>query len=334
MRIVKQKGVALIAILIVLVLASLILSSYVVREAQVLDDQLRRKATDRLLLLGLSTEGWIRQQLVIDARQTNSDTLTEPWAQEVTALPVEGGVLNGRLIDLDRFVNLNRFTAYTEKKYEVESEKDNSDISLIERVFAQAQIALPTGALESLIDWQDRDKSSTRGGFESVDYQLLDPPYRAADGALSDLAELHLVNGFEQVELSSLANVAVALPDDLLSVNVNTAPKEVLAALWDGIDDDAAATLIAMRESQSWGAVTDFIDDLAQLLGAEKSLVEQALNRDGYSVISVNSKYFYLDIKLRLDDIEMWYRSTLNRRVDGEAISVSVESRSVTYEAI
>ena len=74
------------------------------------------------------------------------------------------------------------------------------------------------------------------GGAESSYYKTLNPPYSARNAKMTTVNELSLVKGFTTDMVAKLgpfvtvyANQGEPFPDQ--TVNVNTAPKEVLMAL-------------------------------------------------------------------------------------------------------
>jgi len=112
-------------------------------------------------------------------------------------------------------------------------------------------LQIPDEAWSSLADWQDNDDQTRSNGAETPYYQAQKPPYKARNGKLATIAELSLVKGFtpERVEaLRPFVTVYAYLPSATLSpVNINTAPKEVLAALDEGIDDRMAERILEAR---------------------------------------------------------------------------------------
>ena len=110
---------------------------------------------------------------------------------------------------------------------------------------------IPDELWNAVADWMDADESPRANGAESPYYQTLKPPYTAHNGRLTTIAELSLVRGVtaEQIgKLRPFVTVYAAQPGAPLSpVNINTASKEVLAALDEGIDDRMAARILEER---------------------------------------------------------------------------------------
>jgi len=104
----------------------------------------------------------------------------------------------------------------------------------------------------AVADWIDIDEMPRSGGAETSYYQTLKPAYSARNGKLMTLTELSLIKGFTPEMLEKLRPYLTIFPDQANSpqVNVNTASKEVLAALDDRIDDRMAERIVEERRLQ------------------------------------------------------------------------------------
>lgn len=105
-------------------------------------------------------------------------------------------------------------------------------------------------------DWIDIGDSPLSGGAESSYYRTLKPPYSARNGRLMTLTELSLIKGFTPEMLDKLRPYLTIYADqvDFPRVNINTASKEVLAALDDRIDERLAEQIVAERRLQPFKA--------------------------------------------------------------------------------
>ncbi|MBI5485066.1 MAG: type II secretion system minor pseudopilin GspK [Deltaproteobacteria bacterium] len=109
------------------------------------------------------------------------------------------------------------------------------------------RLELPDELWGALADWIDSDDLPRSGGAESPYYQNLKPGYAARNGKLLTLAELSLVKGFTPEVLSKIRPFVTVFSDQG-GININTAPKEVLAALDDRIDDRMAERILEERQ--------------------------------------------------------------------------------------
>src|SRR5262249_49228070 len=104
--------------------------------------------------------------------------------------------------------------------------------------------------VDSLEDWQDADELRRLNGAESDDYYLRLPvPYRARNGRLQDIAELRQIRGITPemydgtAEKPGLAGLTTVHGGN--TININTAPAPVLAAL--GLPGAAVADIVQSR---------------------------------------------------------------------------------------
>jgi general secretion pathway protein K len=97
----------------------------------------------------------------------------------------------------------------------------------------------------------DSDETPRSNGAETPYYQVLKPPYTAHNARLATLAELSLVKGFKPDHIIALKPFVTVFTDrggaPFSPVNINTASKEVLSALDEGIDDRMAERILEER---------------------------------------------------------------------------------------
>jgi general secretion pathway protein K len=113
------------------------------------------------------------------------------------------------------------------------------------------RLQIPEELWNALADWLDSNDETRSGGAETPYYQTLKPPYVAHNAKLANIAELALVKGFTPERIAALrpfVTVYAEQPGAPLSlVNINTASKEVLSALDEGIDDRMAERILEER---------------------------------------------------------------------------------------
>jgi general secretion pathway protein K len=103
----RQRGTALITAILVVALATAIAASLT---WDLFLDQRRafgRVAVDQGLMYSLGAEAWAAKILRDDAQDNQVDHPGEPWATQLTPLPIEGGQIQGRIEDLNGRFNLN-----------------------------------------------------------------------------------------------------------------------------------------------------------------------------------------------------------------------------------
>jgi general secretion pathway protein K len=127
-----------------------------------------------------------------------------------------------------------------------------------------AQLQIPDSVWNALADWIDTDDLPRAGGAESSYYKTLNPPYSAHNGRMTTVNELSLVKGFSPDMVAKLgpfvtvyANQGSSLVAQTVTVNVNTAPKEVLMALDSRINAGMAEQILEQRQLAPFKTVGD-----------------------------------------------------------------------------
>lgn len=288
----RQRGIAVItAILVVALVASA--ASFMAWQQQLWVRQvenLSAQAQGRTVVLAALQ--WARSVLADDARRNSVDHLDEGWAQPLAPLPVEGGELVGGLSDQQGRFNLNSLVR--------EGRTSATDLAVFRRLLELLQ--LPPDLASAVVDWVDPDSKATYpGGAEDMDYLGLDPPYRAANRALTTVDGLARVKGFDAETLARLRPFVTALPT-ATPVNVNTAPAEVLAAAVADLPLDQAEALVTARKGRHFKDLADF-----------RARLPKTVTQVNEAVVSVSSRYFLVAGHARFGRAKVGYEALLER---------------------
>lgn len=295
-----QQGVALITALVVVAIAT-IAATWLLTSLQ---QDIRRSASvlqqEQAWQYALGAEAWASRRLEEDARESKYDGLTEEWATELPPLPVEGGSISGRLLDLQGRFNLNSLLT-RDGKYDSQAQSRLRRLLEIED--------LPPDLTLAILDWIDADNEPAGpGGAEDSAYLALDPPYLAANRPMVVPSELRLVKGIDTQAWKKLEPLVSALPEST-PINVNTAPAEVLASLGMSLSQ-AEGLASALHESPA-----ERIEDF--LLYPE---VQEA--RIGQQGLSVSSHWFRLEVQVEIGQIRLDYRALLHRDEQGRVRTI------------
>ncbi|MFN8604459.1 MAG: type II secretion system minor pseudopilin GspK [Candidatus Binatia bacterium] len=221
-----QRGVALIMAVLIVALATMLAVGVVYRG--VLDQ--RRTGTllamDQAFQIALGAEAWAADFLQRDLQQSQGDNLSETWAQPLPPLPVDGGTVAGRLVDLQGRFNLNNLVF-------ADGTPNPDAIEQFSRILVA--LDLETSWASIMADWIDLD---TQPGFpdgaEDNVYLGQVPPYLAANMPVTRASEIMALPGFGPDRWARLKPYVTALPVGT-KLNVCTAPGIVLDALSDGL---------------------------------------------------------------------------------------------------
>lgn len=272
---VSQRGVALVTALLVVALATVAAVAMATR----LHVDMRRAGNllhgEQAYTYALAAESWAQVILRRDSEDNKTDSYQDDWATSLPPIAVEGGLVDGRVDDLQGRFNVNNLVG---DNGAVDAPNLKYFEQLLERLELEPSLAT------ALVDWIDSDLDVTfPGGVEDETYLLLDPPYRAANRRLTDISELRLVQGFTPEIMEILAPHVTALPSATL-INVNTATPEVLLALHVELDQADIDTLIAMRDEKAFETPDDFL--AADALAGLTLVVSVGVDSDWFRVLT------------------------------------------------
>ena len=272
----RQHGLALIVAMLVAALAAAVAVSVATAQSQWSSQVEHRRDQVEAQSIALAGIAWARAIVLADA--PGIDYLGEPWALPLPPTPVENGDVQGRVVDAQSMLNVNTLG-------------NAQHATAARQRFAKlfATLGIPGSTLASTIDWIDADDVPEPDGAEDAWYMAQTDASLTANGPATRIEEIAAVRGMTVPAMTRLAPFVTALPEDDTPVNVNTAPPEVLAALLDGIDADALATLVAYRVQHPFINIDDF---RAHLPPSGVTIVDQAL-------ISVETHYFLVSVRAR-----------------------------------
>lgn len=237
-RIANQRGVALIAALLVTAILLTLVSDFIYRmyiassRAGNLKDGARAGAlaSDGVVLAKAGLEQLIRKDanIVLDKEGlVFSQPAGEGLSVEIRATD-ESGRLSVRAV--------YPMTGLSDPKIE----------SSLRKFFKEMKLQ---GSLtDSLSDWIDGDDVTRPGGAEAAQYRSTKRPYKPRNNYPETLDELLLVNGFTPEVFDAVGRYLTVYGTDGL-VNLNTAPKEVLVALSDEMTGALADEIIKKRKA-------------------------------------------------------------------------------------
>ena len=332
----RQSGVALVAALLLMTSIVFILGNIFYRHQINVAQATLSIHQDQAYLLALSAESWARQLLEEDLADSSADHFGELWAQAIPAMPVDGGMVNGCISDLQGRFNLNNFRV----SYKT-PEALNSDLSGDESSYAKVwnslllyfEMPIFPGRVEAIVDWLDDDSSKIGPeGAEEEDYAAQFPPQMIADSVMVEPSELASVVGYEIFEVQRLMPWITALPvaastpssvEETTRINVNTASEELLLALGGDLDSQFRDAVLANRP----------FDDLQVFyysLAYDFSLpVADIQRRWPDTLIGVSSNFFQLYIEVMLGEARIEVKSIIMRSSNADSVIISRELTTV-----
>ncbi|WP_295797632.1 type II secretion system minor pseudopilin GspK [uncultured Microbulbifer sp.] len=243
----KQRGVALITVLLVMVIAIAAVTHAVTRNRLAISRTSAILANTQLAEFVHGAEAWAIIALEKDfeedeAAGNSSDNTAEAWARKLTEFNPDNGKIRIQIKDLQSCFNVNNLTLGRGSGGGGSAASDNSTLlrNLVRNVGANADVAL---AIE---DWLDPGDTPLGSGTEDNGYLGLEEAYRTPDTLITDVSELRSVQGMDAESWEQIAPELCALPENGTRINVNTASQDLLEALLPGAN---VAGLVNQRES-------------------------------------------------------------------------------------
>lgn len=306
----RQRGVALIAAVLVVALA-------VVLVAALLDTGEAARARTRNSLRGEQTwqlvhglEAWAAIVLMRDLDDGQIDSPGEAWAQPMPPLPIPGGRIHGRLRALGGCFNLNSL-------YHDEQARPTQKVRF-ERLLAT--LGLDNAIAAQALDWIDTDPSPEARGAEDLHYLQQRPPRRAANRPYTHVSELRLLPAVDADTYQRLAPHVCALPADA-PTNLNLATLPVWMSLHEDITEAIARRLA--RDGQARHANIADIHRELSLLKPGIGITELQLA----AANAVHSDYFVAEAELVVNEIPYAYATLLKRDLQGVRVVARTRGR-------
>ena len=298
----KQKGIALITILVMVALATILAATIAQRQKFTAENTAYLMRQNQSLWYAKSAETFFSELLVEDAENAGDvDYLQENWAKPMPAFPVEDGYVTGQLYDESGKFNLNSLV------------DDSGQVNVaakewFERLLMNA--GLNAQLSEAVIDWQDAD-NETLGpmGAEESYYRGLRNAYLPANSKFHAVEELKMVRGFEGEKYLQIAPYVSAITVTDAKVNINTAPAIVLASLAESLDVETVEAVLEQRQ-QNMEHFSN-VDELWSLepFSQAKNENQTALN----ALLGVKSSYFQAKIEVMLSERKRQFQTYLLR---------------------
>ncbi len=300
----RARGVALIIALVVVALATILATRI---GAQSTLDQ-RRAATllaqEQGFEVALGAEAWAIEILRGDyERNSRQVTFDQAWATPLPPIPIDGGSIEGQLVDLQGRFNVNNLVTPA-------GDKNEFAYAWFQRLLARLQLEPKWASL--LVDWIDIDSVADGvDGAEDGVYTSLTPPYRTANRPITSTSELLALPGFGRERYQLLAPYIAALPVGT-PLNVCTASGPVLDALAPGLAafGQDPKQLASNRVKGCFPALNDVNGALQPLLKAPEKAAASAL-------LSDSSRYFRAATIVSIGTTELTLYSLIERNPGG-----------------
>ena len=304
-RPVKQRGVALITVLLVVAIATVVTAGMIARQHLSIRSSSNQLTARQAWHYALGGEALAQALLSRDLKQAGGnpsqsvDHLREAWARKLAPFEVDEGRISVQIEDLAGRFNLNSLVVN-----QVFMPQAHARFQRLLRV-----LKIDPLFADRLVDWLDQNQQPQgSSGAEDNDYLLLQPAYRAANRRLHDVSELRLLLELSERDYRRLLPYVSALPEDA-ALNVNTASALVLSTLTATMSVQSAQELVQARGTRGYRTVADFAAQPA-LAGAG----------DLGQGLTVSSRFFQARSEVQLGERKRVLISVLQREADGRVL--------------
>lgn len=311
----RQRGVALITVLLVMVIAIAAVTHAITRNRIAVSRTGALLANTQLAEFVQGAEAWARVALERDyeadlEQKPSADTALEAWAQKALAFNPDNGKIRINIKDLNSCFNVNNLAAAGGGS----SEEQQVFERLVRNVSGKSELA------KAIQDWIDAGDTPQAPGTEDDGYLGRDLAHRTPDTLISDISELSTVQEMEAEDWQKLRPFLCALPEMGTAININFAPQELIEAIDPGAN---AADIIRFRESDG------VFNESSQLTG-------YGVTKAGGLVF--HSQYFLARIAVQLGpdgDYRQYWETTLQMdETSGQAKLVQRQRRTFSGAAM
>ena len=297
------RGVALLTMLLVTALVALLATTLLTQQARLLTlaGQVDRYSTRKALALG--EEARFRAELRADlAASERYDGVLDPWLSPQKR-EQERAILSRRSRALDALINVNNLGT-------------PAALERFGRLLSQLELDPQLAA--QVADWVDSDETPRPGGAEDGYYWDQTPPRRAGNTAFPTETEIPEGTRLSQGQWLKLRPFIAALPPTFERINVNLAPREVLATVAPGLEPQQVWPLA--QPSPPW-------PDVGAVIGSQAAFAPEE------GVLATRSLFFETLILVEAFDGAFTLRSTLYRDPGTGAVRIMSRDFAQSFAA-
>ncbi|ELQ3993781.1 type II secretion system minor pseudopilin GspK [Enterobacter bugandensis] len=320
----KQRGVALLVVLILLVMMSALAAKISQQFCRNLQKTHYQVSQQQLRWAMQAQEKVVKDRLQTDASGENKAlNLDGDWHQPLETRGEDYTVVS-QVEDAQDCFNVNNLLA-AEKIPQGQNapavpEKPRNE-QIVEQILTESGISHTTAeeVYQQLVDYLDGDATTAKDGAESDAWAGVLPARQPANQMMRTIAEIKQLPAFPVAAYPKVSKLLCALPDSASKVDVNTLKPEqaaLLAALFPGkLTEDDAVRLIDSRPETGWENMETFSKALEQTFPQLKDDLPQVAE-----LLSISSRYFRVNYTGNTDELTLRVVSQL--QVNNEASEI------------
>jgi len=292
-----ERGVALVSVLLIVVLASALAYHLISRQDIAIASTRAVLEYSQAKEYALAAEEVARSVLHQNKASSTYDHLDEDWRFTIVPFEIPNGQVYLRIEDLNTKVNLNALSG--------------QNYGEISQFFVKIcdEVAVDSRLVPIWKDWIDADQVTTPGGMEDYEWLGFEPPMRTLDSLGAHLSELNMLVSLSSDQQHQMTEYVVILPTNEMKLNVNTTPAIVMQ-----IFDPLLRTVDQME--RSFESVEEAISTLPSLADISEYL-------------SVSSSFFEVQVVVHYNDtrVDLTSRVLIDNDLSGGRLNVQTYSR-------
>lgn len=327
---IKQKGVALITVMLVVALAAILITQMTGKLQLQMQRVTNIEYNQQAYWYAMGAEAFAKRVLIMSFDGQESKThLGQIWAQGENSYPIDYGQITGEIKDLQSCFNLNALRKSSSAQSATSGSKEPHEIAKdsLERLIVELDIENVSDfeakdMVDALTDWLDADSQVTNsGGAEDGDYESKEYPYLAANNYLANTKELRTIAHFTVPIIDALKPYVCVIPNTSLhKININTVDTdniEIITALL-GIPRSAADEIISSRDEEGYDSAADVF--------ALSELTQYNLTEEQTSQFDIDSEYFLLKANTNFNNSYFFLNSIMKVESNNQ---ISIISRTI-----
>lgn len=295
----RELGAALLTVLLLVAVMAVISATAIERLTLATRLASSAGAIDQARHYQLAAEALAMKRIDQLVRGKSQVTLEGDWLGKPFLLPLPGGgSAELTLTDAGNCFNLNSLVADA-------TSGGSTQRPLALEQFSRLMQALAISSNDaqriaaSTADWIDADQNPASLGAEDISYAGAPSPYRTADRAMTDAAELRSVAGVGPQQWARLQPWVCALPtSDLSPINVNTVLPEqaplLIMLVSSGLSPAQARAHLASRPPGGYGSLNRF--------WSGPILADRQPDNDTATQVKLTTRWFRLRTKVRVGE--------------------------------
>lgn len=303
----SQRGAAIVTALLVVTLASVIVSALFYRESVAVRSIENRLAMSQTRWVERAALDWAK--VILRTDPPGYDHPADVWGTPVVETQLDETVTGGAKIgDSARNAFLAGSVTDAQAKFNVNTLVDANGNPSQPHLAAMTKLMTLLGLPESLASQALARILQSR--TRSIDDNTVPP----SAIRLIQFGDLRDIPGFDEAVMRAIEPHVTVLPDETTTVNLNTASAEVIAAMIPEVQLGAVKSFVSQRERLP----------LPTLSAANAQMgLDTAINLSP-ALLSVNTRYFWVHGVIRYDRVQSQTQTLIRRASGGPRGSIQV----------